>query len=174
MQGPHPELQEVRRHLTEIHDGIAQFKPLTARPPICDASFEDAAQSSEVTEQNQWLHQESVPGLRKLKESIRIDLGVLDKVIYTYLCILESSHLILCSTSSSSSTIRNAPTGLHCRQMRRISLQCGMRCFARHHPQSLFSRHSRCNLCRNLRRIRRNCTQRPRRKMTRAIRLELK
>ncbi|KAF5325349.1 hypothetical protein D9619_009615 [Psilocybe cf. subviscida] len=81
MQGPHPELQKIRRHLSQIHDGIAHFKPLTARPPICDASFEDAARSSEVTEENQWLHQESVPGLRKLKESIRIDLGVLDKFL---------------------------------------------------------------------------------------------
>ncbi|KAJ3505958.1 hypothetical protein NLJ89_g7139 [Agrocybe chaxingu] len=75
---PHPDLQEIRSRLLQIHDAISNFKPLTPRPPILDSSF-DA--SNDVTEENQWLHQENVPGLKKLKENIKIDLGILDKFL---------------------------------------------------------------------------------------------
>ncbi|KJA18703.1 hypothetical protein HYPSUDRAFT_190699 [Hypholoma sublateritium FD-334 SS-4] len=74
----HPELQSIRQQLLQIHDHILNFKPLTARPPILDSSYEF---TNEATEENQWLHQENIPGLKKLKESIRVDLGVLDKFL---------------------------------------------------------------------------------------------
>ena len=74
----HPELQSIREQLLQIHDHILNFKPLTARPPILDSSYEF---TNEATEENQWLHQENIPGLKKLKESIKIDLGLLDKVV---------------------------------------------------------------------------------------------
>lgn len=81
----HPELQHIRQQLLQIHDHILNFKPLTARPPILDSSYEF---TNEATEENQWLHQENIPGLKKLKESIRVDLGVLDKVVS---CLSEAN-----------------------------------------------------------------------------------
>jgi len=74
----HPELQSIRSHLLQIHDAITDFKPLTARPPILDSSYDP---TSENSEENQWLNQENIPGLKKLKENIKLDLGVLEKVI---------------------------------------------------------------------------------------------
>ncbi|KIM41640.1 hypothetical protein M413DRAFT_152949 [Hebeloma cylindrosporum] len=62
----------------QIHDAISDFKPLTARPPILDSSYDSA---SENNEENQWLNQENVPGLKKLKENIKLDLGVLEKFL---------------------------------------------------------------------------------------------
>ncbi|KAF8958952.1 hypothetical protein BDZ97DRAFT_1906350 [Flammula alnicola] len=81
---PHPDLQSLKLQLLQIHDAIANFKPLTERPPILDSSF-DAA--NEINEENQWLHQESVPGLKKLRENIKIDLGVLEKFLDDPQCI---------------------------------------------------------------------------------------
>ncbi|KAF8802371.1 hypothetical protein BYT27DRAFT_7226460 [Phlegmacium glaucopus] len=73
---PHPDLQLLKSHLQQIHDSISFFKPLIARPPIIDSSFDP---SDESNEENQWLKQENIPGLKKLKENIKIDLGMLDK-----------------------------------------------------------------------------------------------
>jgi len=75
---PHPELQTLKARLQQIYDATLTFKPLTARPPILDSSYENG---SEDADDNQWLRQENVPGLKKLGESIKIDLGVLEKVI---------------------------------------------------------------------------------------------
>ena len=74
----HPDLQSIRSHLFQIYDAISNFRPLTARPPILDSSYDS---TNENSEENQWLNQENIPGLKKLKEDIKLDLGVLDKVI---------------------------------------------------------------------------------------------
>jgi len=74
----HPDLQSIRSHLLQIHDAISNFKPLTARPPILDSSYDS---TNENSEENQWLNQENIPGLRKLKEDIKLDLSALEKVI---------------------------------------------------------------------------------------------
>ncbi|KAF9472705.1 hypothetical protein BDN70DRAFT_818263 [Pholiota conissans] len=80
----HPELHATRALLHHINVQIAHFKPLTARPPILDSSYDNA---NEVTEENQWLHQENVPGLKKLKETIKLDLGALDKFLEDPNCV---------------------------------------------------------------------------------------
>ncbi|KAF8188042.1 hypothetical protein BJ912DRAFT_904113 [Pholiota molesta] len=80
----HPELHAIRTLLSQIHDQIANFKPLTARPPILDSSYDF---TGEATGENQWLHQENVPGLKKLKENIKIDLGVLEKFLEDPNCV---------------------------------------------------------------------------------------
>ncbi|KAF8884227.1 hypothetical protein CPB84DRAFT_1850760 [Gymnopilus junonius] len=79
---PHPELRSIRGHLIQIHDAISNFKPLTARPPILDSSC-DTLTANENNEDNlnHWLQPESVPGLKKLKESIKLDLEVLEKFL---------------------------------------------------------------------------------------------
>ncbi|KAF9557796.1 hypothetical protein CPC08DRAFT_764343 [Agrocybe pediades] len=75
---PHPELQALKTRLQQIYEATITFKPLTARPPILDSSY-DA--ETEDNDDNQWLRQENVPGLKKLGESIKIDLGVLEKFL---------------------------------------------------------------------------------------------
>ncbi|KDR74853.1 hypothetical protein GALMADRAFT_70436 [Galerina marginata CBS 339.88] len=81
----HHDLQVIKARLLHIHNAISNFRPLTARPPILDSAFEAAAASGENNpgdnEENQWLQQESIPGLKKLRESIKVDLGVLEKFL---------------------------------------------------------------------------------------------
>ena len=76
-----PNLQLVKSHLQQIYDSISQFQPLTPRPPILDSSFEAASESNE---ESQWLKQENIPGLKKLKENIGIDLAALEKVLLNH------------------------------------------------------------------------------------------
>ncbi|KAJ3556738.1 hypothetical protein NP233_g11911 [Leucocoprinus birnbaumii] len=71
----HPELQQLRLKLQEIYAASAHFRPLSLKPPILDSSIEN---STESPEESPWTHQEQIPGLRQLRESIRLDLDVLD------------------------------------------------------------------------------------------------
>lgn len=78
-----PSMDATRRlksHLQRIHDSIPYFQPLIARPPILDSSFEAANESNE---EHQWPKQEGIPGLKKLKENIGIDLESLNKVLFS-------------------------------------------------------------------------------------------
>ncbi len=72
----HPELRQLRTRLAQIHDAVDDFSPLLPQPPIIDSSIKD-----DVGEEGQWLHKGiDIPGLKRLKEDIRTDLGALDKV----------------------------------------------------------------------------------------------
>jgi hypothetical protein len=95
----HPDLQLVKSHLQQIYDSISYFQPLTPRPPILDSSFEAASESNE---ESQWLKQENIPGLKKLRENIGIDLVALDKVLLNHPLLikfksLETSSIIFSS-----------------------------------------------------------------------------
>jgi hypothetical protein len=48
-----------------------------SKPPVLDSSLDVGSDSSEDA---QWLQQEPVPGLKKLRDSVKIDLDVLEKV----------------------------------------------------------------------------------------------
>lgn len=72
----HPELQHLRLKLQEIYAASAHFRPLSLKPPILDSSIE---KNNESSDDSPWTHQEQIPGLRQLRESIRLDLDVLDK-----------------------------------------------------------------------------------------------
>jgi hypothetical protein len=74
---PHPALQQLRHQLQSIHDAISNFHPSTSKPPILDSSLDIGADSSEDA---QWLQQEHIPGLKKLRDSVKVDLDVLEKV----------------------------------------------------------------------------------------------
>jgi hypothetical protein len=76
---PHPELRQLRTRLQDIHDAISNFHPLTAKPPILDSSL-DIGPGGDPSEDGQWLQQEHIPGLKKLRDSVKIDLDVLEKV----------------------------------------------------------------------------------------------
>lgn len=73
----HPELRQLRTKLQEIYAASAHLHPLSLKPPILDSSVVIA---NEPSEDSPWTQQEQVPGLRQLRESIRLDLDVLDKV----------------------------------------------------------------------------------------------
>jgi len=51
-----------------------------------DSSYNSSGENSE---ENQWLNQENIPGLKKLKENIRLDLGILEKVIPASASLLD-------------------------------------------------------------------------------------
>lgn len=74
----HPELQSLLIRLQKIHESLYNFKPLAARPLILDSSLEAGGQ--DATDDGQWLQQENIPGLKKLRESVKLDLDVLEKV----------------------------------------------------------------------------------------------
>ena len=73
----HPALRQLRIQLQNIHDAISNFQPLTTKPPILDSSLDIGADSSEEAH---WLQQEHIPGLKKLRDSVKVDLDVLEKV----------------------------------------------------------------------------------------------
>lgn len=91
----HYELQTLRARLQGIYTSIAQFQPLTAKPPILDSSLD----LGDSTEDSQWLQQENVPGLKNLRDAIKRDLDVLEKVgqfpQYNLQNLLTSVHLVV-------------------------------------------------------------------------------
>jgi hypothetical protein len=79
MASTHPALQQLRVQLQSIHESISNFQPSTSKPPILDSSL-DIGDSSE---DGQWLQQEHIPGLKKLRDSVKIDLDVLEKARFS-------------------------------------------------------------------------------------------
>lgn len=129
------DLQLVKSHLQQVYDSISYFQPLTARPPIIDSSFEAASESNE---ESQWLKQENIPGLKKLKENIGIDLVALDKVLLNHLLFIkfksfETSSIIF----SSFSTILLVQIYLPYPRMLLTSLLYGMKFYVLQHRLSL-------------------------------------
>lgn len=76
----HPELQNLRRQLREIYDAMATFgsAQLAAKPPILDSSIDPSRDGSEEFHS----HQDAVHGLRALRDAVRRDLDVLEKVSF--------------------------------------------------------------------------------------------
>ncbi|ESK95966.1 hypothetical protein Moror_7478 [Moniliophthora roreri MCA 2997] len=91
--GSHPELRQLRAHLQGIHDSISHFQPPAKRPPILDSALEVIQNPNEDTH---WLQHENIPGLKKLRETVRVDLDILDK----FLEDPESVHLPALSTNA--------------------------------------------------------------------------
>jgi len=132
----HPELRQLRTRLARIHDAVDDFSPLLPQPPIIDSSIKD-----DLGEESQWLHKGiDIPGLKRLKEDIRIDLGALDKVFIYGLCS-KLWHYIRLMSSSSFLTTLVVPTCPRFRPMRCISSRFGTNFCPRHSP---FSPCSRC------------------------------
>ena len=104
---PHPQLVVLKTQLQAIHDAIAQFQPPARRIPVLDSSLNiqmELATSSRASTaeplpkqdrvrggdkkdgkefglmRDEWTIQGHISGLKKLKDTIRIDLDVLDKV----------------------------------------------------------------------------------------------
>ncbi|KAJ7130193.1 hypothetical protein C8R44DRAFT_978347, partial [Mycena epipterygia] len=76
----HPDLHVLKSSLRSIHESLSNFRPLAVRPPIIDSST-DAAAGLDSTDDGQWLQQENVPGLKQLRDSVKIDLDVLERFL---------------------------------------------------------------------------------------------
>ena len=72
----HPALRNLRTLLHSVHEAISNHQP--HKPPILDSSIDVA--TSEGDEDGQWTQLEHIAGLKKLRDSVKIDLDVLDKV----------------------------------------------------------------------------------------------
>ncbi|RDB23624.1 hypothetical protein Hypma_009502 [Hypsizygus marmoreus] len=90
---PHPALQQLKIRLQNIHDAISTYQPLTAKPPILDSSLNTGTDTSD---DGQWLQQEHIQGLKKLRDSVKVDLDVLEKFLSTP----GSAHLPPLSTNA--------------------------------------------------------------------------
>jgi hypothetical protein len=74
-QGPHPELWDIRRRLERIHDTLCSFSLPEIQHPILDSSVDLTG-----NDKDQWTQQQEISGLRKLRETVKVDLNVLQKV----------------------------------------------------------------------------------------------
>ncbi|KAG6890487.1 hypothetical protein C0992_000979 [Termitomyces sp. T32_za158] len=87
----HLSLKDLRVRLQNIYQCISTYQPSTDKPPILDSSLDITGD-----EDGQWLQQDNVQGLKKLKDSIRIDLDLLEK----FLDNPQSAHLPPLSTNA--------------------------------------------------------------------------
>ncbi|KAJ7747928.1 hypothetical protein DFH07DRAFT_830594 [Mycena maculata] len=78
--GVHPALHLLKSSLCKIHESLSNFRPLAVRPPILDSSTEATA-GLDSTDDGQWLQQENIPGLKNLRDSVKIDLDVLTRFL---------------------------------------------------------------------------------------------
>jgi hypothetical protein len=87
-----PQLHQLRSKLQEIYTASADFHPLSLKPPVLDSSVE--AFNNGPPDDSPWAHQEQIPGLKQLREHIRLDLDVLGKVGIKYFLQLLKTPII--------------------------------------------------------------------------------
>ena len=71
----HADLHVLRDKLIGILKSVSSFAPSVSRPPIIDSSFDLAGNPAENAHRP-----DAVKGLRALKDSVKRDLDVLEKV----------------------------------------------------------------------------------------------
>lgn len=74
-QGFHHELWDVRRRLEHIYNTLSEFSLPPTRHPVLDSSLDLTGE-----DKDQWTEQEHISGLRKLRDTVKVDLDVLQKV----------------------------------------------------------------------------------------------
>jgi hypothetical protein len=81
--GPsHPELRSIQKRLQHIYENISNFQPPPVLYPILDSSLEaQTAEANDDANGHHWSQQDHISGLKKLKESLKIDLDGIQKVI---------------------------------------------------------------------------------------------
>ncbi|KAJ7917142.1 hypothetical protein B0H13DRAFT_340825 [Mycena leptocephala] len=72
----HPELHLLHKNLQNIYDALLNFRPLAGVPPILDSSVD-----ADPNDDGQWLRHENIPGIKKLRESIKFDIDILEKFL---------------------------------------------------------------------------------------------
>ncbi|KAJ7686846.1 hypothetical protein B0H17DRAFT_1160548 [Mycena rosella] len=73
---PHSELHLLLKKLQDIYDALLKFRPLAGTPPILDSSVD-----ADPNDDGQWLRHENIPGIKKLRESIKFDIDLLEKFL---------------------------------------------------------------------------------------------
>ncbi|EKM57228.1 uncharacterized protein PHACADRAFT_27911 [Phanerochaete carnosa HHB-10118-sp] len=86
--GPHPELQCLRKQLQDMLASMSSFGPTLPKPPIIDSSFDSSADDVP--------RREAVRGMRIFKDSVKRDLDVLEK----FLANIECARLPALSTNA--------------------------------------------------------------------------
>ncbi|CAL1709890.1 unnamed protein product [Somion occarium] len=79
---PHPELQIQRQRLRAILQAIPLFGSGIVKPPIIDASIDSSGDEEKQS-------QDSVYGLRSLRDAVRRDLDVLEKFLNEPSCVTQ-------------------------------------------------------------------------------------
>lgn len=120
----HRDLEALRIKLRDVLASITAFNPPVAHPPIIDASADNSDDGPK---------HDSIRGLRKLKESVKRDLDILEKVSISFISILKRNNYNGLFLSSSSRTpMPLAPQ--RCQPTPRILLQFGTKCFTLNIP----------------------------------------
>lgn len=123
---PHSGLQQLRTRLQNIHDGISNFQSLTAKPPILDSSL-DLGPGGDPLEDGQWLQQEHIPGLKKLRDSVKIDLDVLEKVCSFFSGLkpdlISFTHVGILAVVPQRSQLGSPPSALNKRALSYCSME---------------------------------------------------
>ncbi|KAJ7757623.1 hypothetical protein B0H16DRAFT_1662455 [Mycena metata] len=70
-------------------DGGECHPPLAGVPPILDSSVD-----ADPNDDGQWLRHENVPGIKKLRESIKFDIDILEKACSLSLCMHAFAHFL--------------------------------------------------------------------------------
>ena len=78
---PHPELHRLQKKLQEMLHSMSTFAPALPKPPIIDSSLDLTGRSTEIVQ-----HREAVRGMRTLKDTVKRDLNVLEKVFLMFFC----------------------------------------------------------------------------------------
>ena len=79
MAAPHPELHRLQKQLRDMLQSMSTFAPALPKPPIIDSSLDLTGNSAEDAQ-----HRESVRGMRALKDTVKRDLDVLEKVFLMF------------------------------------------------------------------------------------------
>ncbi|RXW12620.1 hypothetical protein EST38_g13235, partial [Candolleomyces aberdarensis] len=72
----HPELHELLKSLRIIYEAVSEFHPPSRKPPILDSSLE-----ADAGDEGHWSQHDHIPGLKKLKDALKLDLDGLEKFL---------------------------------------------------------------------------------------------
>jgi hypothetical protein len=78
------DLIALRAQLQTIYHSISRFQPPPRRLLILDSSLEFKDRDGP------WIQHDNIPGLKKLKETVKVDLDALDKVCFILLELIFS------------------------------------------------------------------------------------
>ncbi|KAJ7194649.1 hypothetical protein GGX14DRAFT_678107, partial [Mycena pura] len=98
----HPELRILLEKLRSTYDSLLNFKPLVPSPPILDSSV-----AADPAEDGQWLQPENIPGLKKLREALKVDIDTLHKA-----GAARPSHSVACFLADPACA-RAPPVSIH-------------------------------------------------------------
>jgi hypothetical protein len=119
----HPELQFLRIQLRNMLSSISTFGPVLPKPPVIDSSFDLGGQSTDSVQRR-----EAVRGMRALKDSVKRDLDVLEKVSLVFPFPTASSCESTAAVVSRRSSVCSSPGPIHERPIPHRRVEGGALC----------------------------------------------